>query len=201
MSAQEILQAFESLGIHLNFDWLTGIEVVQEGTLTNDIVYHALTVSDLRKSCILPHDHPLRTITRTGFTRLPEGSFLFQASGVVDISIPDAQRPRMSASTKRLLRLSLHIDDISFFAVEDVPISALSDVPDAGLKMIVSGCPDVVDGVVFLEPNNIQVVGGDVPELLIAQKLDIENRIRSRDPLEGSLTIPLREIQNRQYSD
>jgi len=197
MSCDGILQAFQSLGVHLNNDWLTGLEVVNEGPLTNDIVYQALAISDLRRSCIIPADHPLRGIRRTGFSRLPDGSFLFQLTRVDDISIPDSQRPRSSASTKRVLRCQLHIADITITAIENEPISAISDIPDAGLKVIISGSPDLVDGIAFLEPHNVQIVGGEVHELAASQKADIEARIRSRDPLDCSVAIPLSEIQNR----
>ena len=198
MSCEDIYQAFQSLGVHLNTDWLTAIEVVQDGPLTNDIVYQALAVSDLRQSCIVPLDHVLRGIIRSGFSRLPEGSFLFQLTRVEDISIPDSQRPRTSASTKRVLKFSLHLGDITLTAIENEAISAISDMPDAGLKVIVSGSPDLVDGVVFLEPQNIQIIGGEVPELSTAQRNEIQTRTRSRDPLDCSFHIPLGEIQNRQ---
>ena len=198
MSCEDIYQAFQSLGVYLNTDWLTAIEVVQDGPLTNDIVYQALAASDLRQSCIVPPDHVLRGIIRSGFSRLPEGSFLFQLTRVEDISIPDSQRPRTSASTKRVLKFSLHLGDITLTAIENEAISAISDMPDAGLKVIVSGSPDLVDGVVFLEPQNIQIIGGEVPELSTAQRNEIQTRIRSRDPLDCSFHIPLGEIQNRQ---
>ena len=197
MSFREILESFQSIGVHLESDWLAGVEVIQEGPLTNDFVYQALALSDLRKSCIIPPQHALRRIASSGFSRFPEGSFLFQATRVDDISIPDALRPRMDSSTKRFCRLSLHIGDIAVIAIENESLRVIPDVPDAGLKLIISGAPDVVDGIVFLDSDNVQIVGGDVHELVRAQTSEAEKRLRSRDPLETISNHVLHEIQNR----
>ena len=197
MASEAIIEEFQAIGVSLNSDWLAGIEVVHDGPLTNDIVYQALTVSDLRESCTVSQNHPLSLLAASGASRFPDGAFLFQMTAVQDISIPNAQRPRMVTSSKRIFEMVLDYGDLSFRAIENEPITVISDIPDAGLKVIISGSPDIVEGVVFLGPNNIHIVGGDVRELVRNQKLDIEMRVKSRDVLEACHVVPLREIQNR----
>ena len=197
MGSREIIESFQSIGVYLDSDWLAGVEVINEDPLTNDIVYQALAVSDLRKSCTVPQQHALRRITKVGFGKLPEGSYLFQATRLDDISIPDVQRPRMQGSTKRFLKLSLHVGDLAFPAIENQTLRFLPDIPDAGVKVIISGAPDIVDGIIFLDSHNVQLVGGEVQELVVAQKIENERRVRSRDPLERVERNALQEIQNR----
>jgi hypothetical protein len=134
MSLDDILASYRDIGVFLNWDWLAGVEAVHDGPLTDEAVYHSLMMSDLRESCDTASSHPLITFTHRG--RLPAGSFLVQVTQAVDISIPDAQRPRSGSSSKRMLKMSLQLGSVSLHAIELEPVEGMPDVPPAGLKVI-----------------------------------------------------------------
>jgi hypothetical protein len=79
-------------------------------------------------------------------------------------------------------------------ACEMEPIPNLPDIPPAGMKIIITGSPVYHNQILFLKSCNAQVVGGEIPALLEAQKQETEQRIRTRDPLVWR--PPLRVIQN-----
>jgi hypothetical protein len=196
MIIQSIKDAFSELGVELSEDWLAALEVVHDGPLTNDSVYSALMLSDLRESCIASHSHPLSTSSfRNTTCMLPSGSFLFQITTAVDISIPDAHRPRQTSSTRRMLRMVLQYGSISLNAVEIETLPDLPDNPDAGMKVIVCGSPMYHNHILLLKAGNLQVVGGEIPALALAQAQETESRLKMRDPLV--YRPPSREIHNR----
>ena len=193
---ETVIESFRDLGIHLNSDWLAGLELLNEGPLTNDDVYLALVSSDLRHSCLTPPSNPLAPEAMRTRQTLPQGSFLFQITSSADISIPDAQRPRSTqTSHKRMLKFKLNVGSIEMHAVELEPISCIPDPPEAGMKIIVGGSPKHLRGLLLLNQENVSVVGGDVEHLVSLQKKDLEMRLRSRDPLVTNLAESLRRIE------
>lgn len=161
----DIFTSFADIGIMLDPDWLAGLEMVHDLPLTLDDVYVALMSSDLRTSCTCNNK-------------------LFQINSSVDISIPEGQRPRNKSSTKRMLKLELCSGKKTVHAIEIETCTDLSDEPDAGTKILVTGSPLVSNGLVFLTPANIKVIGGQVNELMILQKQRNDQRIKARDPLK-----------------
>ena len=196
MILQEISDSFSELGVHLNSDWLAVLEIVQDELLSVDSVYTALMLSDLRESCDLPTTHKLSLAKLANSTsQFPEGSFLFQITKAIDISIDDAQRPRSTNSSRRVLKLILQYGSLSIDAVEVEPITQLRDVPDAGMKIIVSGSPTYCNKFLLLKSHNVQVAGGEIPTLSAAQKEEHLGRQKMRDPLV--YRPPLGGISNR----
>jgi hypothetical protein len=196
-----IVSNFRELGVDLNPDWLAGLELCADGPLTDDDVYTALMYSDLRDSCVTPINSALRAEVIRDASNLPTGSFLFQLTSSVDISIPDAQRPRTGEgiAEKRMLKFDLHSSSsVSFQAVEMENISCLSNEVDAGCKVILVGSPRIHNGIIFLRPENVRLVGGEVPKLNDAQRRQNIERRNMRDTLSFRRR-PLREIQNLGY--
>lgn len=183
---QTILEQFMEVGIELNPDWLAALELCCEDSLTDEYVYQALISSDLRESCIplnSAHQFPEILQSRKQF---PRGSFLFQISESLDVSIPDAQRPRAEGteSTKRMLKFKLHLGGgAEIDAVELEPIAGLVDVPHNGMKIIIRNSPLVHRGLVLLRSENVKLVGGEVAHLTAIQKTVLSERVRLRDPL------------------
>lgn len=198
---EQILSSFRDLGVELNTDWLAELELCADQALTQEDVYLALMYSDLRVSCLPLASSPVSSETLATAARMPQGSFLFQITSAVDISIPDAQRPRTAEgiTEKRMLRLHLHSSSsVGIDALELEPIACLANEPDAGCKIILAGAPHIHKGLVLLRSENVRLVGGDVAVLSEAQRKRTLERLRSRDPLCGRK--PLREIQNIVYA-
>ena len=182
---ERILQDFSEIGLVLNQDWLGGVELLNESPLTHDDVYRALMCSDVRESCISSATCPGNSWDLRSLKRVPRGSYLFQITSAIDISLPDIQRPRATgSSTKRMLKLTLHSGPARpVHAVELDPIPNLPDNPDAGTKIILSGSPIVSAELILLRPENVKIVGGDVPSLCAQQEADARNRSACKDPL------------------
>lgn len=192
-----IIANFRELGVELNPDWLAGLELCAEEPLTDDDVYMALMYSDLRDSCVTPSTSQLRSEGMRGASNLPPGSFLFQLTSAIDISISDAHRPRTGDgfTEKRMLKFDMHSSNtVSFQAVEMEPVACLSNEVDAGCKIILTGSPRIHNGLVFLRPENVRLIGGEVPRLNHAQRQQNIERRSVRDPL--CIRRPLRQIQN-----
>jgi hypothetical protein len=198
MSAfDNVVSCFRELGIELNSDWLAGLELLNGRPLTNDDVYLSLVSSDLRHSCLTLPSSRLTPEALRGRNCLPEGSFLFQITSAVDISIPDAQRPRTNnSSQKRMLKYRLNCGNIEMHAVELEIIPSISDLPEAGMKIIIGGSPKLCRGLLLLTPGNVCLVGGDVDHLVSIQKKDMEQRMRIRDPLVNNLSEALTRIES-----
>ena len=183
---EAILANFGDIGVELNPDWLAGLELCNDGPLSEDDVYMALMTSDIRETCTGSQSNRLLNVSH-----LAAGSFLFQITSAVDISIPDCQRPKESCATasttgRRMLKFKLHSgNNTEIDAVEMEPIRGLSDSPDAGMKIIIHGSPPVYRGLVMLSQQNVRIVGGEVGHLSFAQKRDNVERLRMRDPLAG----------------
>ena len=182
---EQVLQDFSDIGVHLNPDWLAGLEILNDGPLTDDDVYMTLVCSDVRESCISPPTSPLLPHALRIKTRFPQGSFFFQVTSAIDISLPDMQRPRVAGSNgKRMLKLSLHSGPgIHMHAVELEPIPHLIDMPEAGMKIIITGSPSLSKGVLLLKPENVKLVGGEVGHLTSQQQSDLRHRLAGKDPL------------------
>ena len=202
MTSQELesaITSFLELGVELNSDWLGGLEILNDGPLTVDDVYQSLVASDLRLSVSSARLLPLTSDELRRRTRLPNASYLFQITSAIDISIPDAQRPKLDGpSNKRMLKLVLDCGDMRMHAVELETLPQIPDQPDAGMKVIICGGPLVFQGMVMLKAENIKVVGGEVDQLVALQKSETDYRLKARDPLQFRLNgCPLNEIQNR----
>ena len=184
---EAILDKFREIGVEINPDWIAGLELCNEGPISDDDVYMALMTSDLRSACISSSGSPIRSVKLRGMTAFPPGSFLFQITNSVDISIPDSQRPRnntVDTTSRRMLKFKLHASNSAELdAVELEPIPGLPDNPEAGKKIIVHGSPLLRNMLLLLRPENVKLVGGEVENLCLAQKKDNEERIRMRDPL------------------
>ena len=182
-----ILENFRDLGIELNLDWLAGVELLLEEDMTTNTVYVALTQSDLRESCNASRSWERFDKGRRPF---PDGSFLFQISAYADVSIPSIDRPnRSEGSAKRVLKMELTCGPVTLHAIELEPCTQLTDEPEPGLKVIISGSPLVLHGLILLTPANIRIVGGEVPRLVALHKSMKLERTNARDPLMYPMPI------------
>ena len=202
VTSQELesaITSFRDLGVELNSDWLGGLEILNDGPLTVDDVYLSLVASDLRQSVSSARLLPLASDELRRRSRLPHASFLFQITSAIDISIPDALRPKLDGpSHKRMLKLVLDCGDIRMHAVELETSPQIPDQPVAGMKVIICGGPLVYQDLVMLKAENIKVVGGEVDQLVALQKCETEYRLKERDPLQLRPSYcPLNEVQNR----
>lgn len=99
---------------------------------------------------------------------------------------------------KRMFKLELTDGYKTIHAMEMKPVKCLNTKLKPGTKVLITGPVKVVNAIIFLEPQNIKIIGGEVDDLLIINAYEnVLLKLLRRDTVDN----PIKEYKEPGYED